>query len=91
MRSLKAIFLKQTVGISLTCLFSGIVVAFLSLFVHIYIMSENPEGRTTDSKKTSKANIEESPEPIAKTDPTEPVTVGGGAGGSKGESKGTTM
>lgn len=53
-------------------------------------MSENPEGRMTDSKKTSKGNIEESPEPIAKTDPTEPVTVGGGAGGSKGESKGTT-
>ena len=54
-------------------------------------MSENPEGRTTDSKKASKSNIEESPEPIGKPDPTEPVTVGGGAGGFKGEAKGTTI
>ena len=54
-------------------------------------MSGNPEGRTTDSKKASKSNIEESPEPIGKTDPTEPVTVSGGAGGSKGEAKGTTI
>ncbi|MFL6361596.1 MAG: hypothetical protein ACJ72V_19970 [Nitrososphaeraceae archaeon] len=52
-------------------------------------MSENPEGRTTDSKKTSKSNIEESSEPIGKPDPTEPVTIGGAAGGSKGEAKGT--
>jgi hypothetical protein len=48
-------------------------------------MSENPEGRTTDSEKASKSNITESPEPIGKPDPTEPVTVKGGAGGSKGE------
>ena len=54
-------------------------------------MSGNPEGRTTDSKKASKSNIEESPEPIGKPDPTEPVTVSGGAGGSKGEAKGTTI
>jgi hypothetical protein len=55
-------------------------------------MSENPEGRTTESKKTSKSNIEDkSPEPIGKPDPTEPVTVSGGAGGSKGEGKGTTI
>jgi hypothetical protein len=54
-------------------------------------MSENPEGRTIDSKKASKSNIEESPEPIGKPDPTEPVTVGGGAGGSRGEAKGTTI
>jgi hypothetical protein len=55
------------------------------------MMSENPEGRTTDSKKASKSNIEESPEPIGKPDPTEPVTVSGGAGGSKGEAKGTEV
>lgn len=61
--------------------------AFLSLCVHIGSMSGNPEGRTTDSKKTSKSNIDESPEPIGKPDPTEPVTVSGGAGGSKGEAK----
>ena len=54
-------------------------------------MSENPEERTTDSKKASKSNIEEYPEPIGKPDPTEPVTVIGGAGGSKGEGKGTTI
>ena len=51
-------------------------------------MSENPEERTTESKKASKSNIEESPEPISKPDPTEPVTVRGGAGGSRGEGKG---
>ena len=39
-------------------------------------MSENPEERTTQSKKASKSNIEESPEPIGKPGPTEPVTVG---------------
>jgi hypothetical protein len=54
-------------------------------------MSENPEERTTESKKASKSNIEESPEPIGKPDPTEPVTVRGGVGGSKGEAKGTTI
>ncbi len=54
-------------------------------------MSENPEERTTDSKKASTSNIEESPEPISKPDPTEPVTVRGRAGGSKGEEKGTTL
>jgi hypothetical protein len=57
----------------------------------ICIMSQNPEGRTTDSKKASKSNIEESPEPISKPDPTEPVTVSGGARGSKGEAKGTVV
>jgi hypothetical protein len=51
-------------------------------------MSENPEERTTESKKASKSNIEESPEPIGKPDPAEPVTVRGGAGGSRGEGKG---
>ncbi len=59
--------------------------------LYTHIMSENPEERTTDSKKASKTNIEESPEPIAKPDPTEPVTVRGGAGGSKGEAKGATI
>jgi hypothetical protein len=54
-------------------------------------MSENPEERTTESKKASKSNIEESPEPIGKPDPTEPVTVSGEAGGSKGEGKGATI
>jgi hypothetical protein len=58
---------------------------------HTYIMSGNPEGKATDSKKASKSNIEESPEPIGKPDPTEPVTVNGGTGGSKGEAKGTTI
>jgi hypothetical protein len=54
-------------------------------------MSGNPEGRATGSKKASESNIEESPEPIGKPYPTEPVTVIGGAGGSKGEAKGTTI
>ena len=54
-------------------------------------MSGNPEERTTDSKKASKSNIEESPEAIARPDPTEPVTVSGGTGGSKGEAKGTVV
>jgi hypothetical protein len=54
-------------------------------------MSGNPEERTTDSKKASKSNIEESPEPIGKPDPTEPVTVSGGTGGSKVEAKGTVV
>ncbi len=54
-------------------------------------MSGNPEGRTIDSERASKSNIEESPEPIGKPDPTEPVTVSSGAGGSKGEAKGATI
>ncbi len=55
-------------------------------------MSGNPVGRTTDSKKASKSNIEESPEPIGKPDPTEPVTVNSGAaGGSKLRAKGIAM
>ncbi len=54
-------------------------------------MSENPQERTADSRKASKSNIEESPEPISKPDPTEPVTVRGGAGGSKAEGKGATI
>jgi hypothetical protein len=53
-------------------------------------MSEKPEERTAESKKASKSNIEESPEPIGKPDPTEPVTVRGITGGSKGEEKGVT-
>jgi hypothetical protein len=78
--------------IVITVAFSTILSsAFLSLCVHIDSMSGNPEGRKTDSKKTSKSNIEESPEPIGKPDPTEPVTVSGGAGGSKGEAKETTI
>jgi hypothetical protein len=79
------------VGISVA--FSTILCSvFLSLCVHIDGMSGNPEGRTIDSKEASKSNIEESPpEPIAKPDPTEPVSFSGGAGGSKGEAKGTTI
>jgi hypothetical protein len=57
----------------------------------ICIMSQNPEGTTTDSKKASNSNIEESPEPIGKPDSTEPVTVSGEAGGSKAETKGTVV
>lgn len=54
-------------------------------------MSRNPEGKTTDSKKASKSNTEEPPEPIGKPNPTEPVTVSGAAGGSKGGSKGIAI
>ncbi len=54
-------------------------------------MSENSQERKADSRKTSKSNIEEHPEPISKPDPTEPITVRGGAGGSKGEGKGATI
>jgi hypothetical protein len=54
-------------------------------------MSGNPEGRITDLEKVSKSHIEESPEPIGKPNPTEPVTVSGAAGGSKGEAKGIAM
>ncbi len=54
-------------------------------------MSGNPEGKTKDSKKASKSSIEESPEPIGKPDPTEPMTVRGGAGGSEGEAKGAAI
>lgn len=54
-------------------------------------MSENPEERTTDSRKTSNSNIEQSPKPISKPDPTEPITGRGGAGGSRGEGKGATV
>jgi hypothetical protein len=78
--------------VGITVAFSTILCSvFLSLCVHIDGMSGNPEGRTTDSKKASKSNIEESPEPIARPDPTEPVSVSGRAGGSKGEAKGTTI
>jgi hypothetical protein len=77
---------------SVTDEFSILLLSFLSYNVHVIcIMSQNPEGRTRDSKKASKSNIEESPEPIGKPDPTEPVTVSGGAGGSKGEAKGTVV
>lgn len=54
-------------------------------------MSENPEERTTDLKKASNSNNGMSPEPTGKPDPTEPITVRGGAGGSKGEGKGATV
>ncbi len=54
------------------------------------MMSENPEGRTRDSEKASSSSIGESPEPIGKPGLTEPVTIRGGAGGSKGEAKGRT-
>ena len=54
-------------------------------------MSENQEERTTDSRKISNSNIEQSPKPISKPGPTEPVTVRGGAGGSRGEGKGATI
>ena len=56
-------------------------------------MSENLEEITTDSrKKTSNSNIEQSSsKPISKPDPTEPVTVRGGAGGSRGEGKGAAI
>jgi hypothetical protein len=57
-------------------------------------MSEQPEDRNNDSKKTAKNNIEQ-PEPLRKQDPTEPVTVEGGGtdqgrgGASAREGKGT--
>lgn len=54
-------------------------------------MSENPEERTIDSKKASNSNVGKSPEPTSKPDPTEPVTVRGGAGGSRGEGKGAAI
>lgn len=54
-------------------------------------MSENPEERTIDSKKASNRNVGKSPKPISKPDPTGPVTVRGGAGGSRGEGKGATI
>jgi hypothetical protein len=46
-------------------------------------MSEQPEERNRDSKKTAKDNIEQ-PGPVDKQDPTEPVTVGSGGGSSSG-------
>jgi hypothetical protein len=66
-------------------------VALLISLCPYYITSGSPERRTTDSKKASKSNIEESPEPIGKPDPNEPVTVSGAADGSKGEAKGIAM
>jgi hypothetical protein len=49
-------------------------------------MSENPEERNEDSRKASDSSIEQQAEPpVGKTDPTEPVKVGG----SK-EGKGTS-
>jgi hypothetical protein len=40
-------------------------------------MSEQPEGRTKDSEKAAKSNIEQpqQPEPLDRQDPTEPVKV----------------
>ncbi len=64
---------------------------FLCVNVLNYALSENPEERTANSRESSKSNIEQSPEPMSKPDPTEPVTVRGGAGGSKGEGKGATI
>lgn len=46
-------------------------------------MSEKPEDRNRDSKKSAEDNIEQ---PLDKQDPTEPVKVGGAR-----ESKGTTL
>jgi hypothetical protein len=40
-------------------------------------MSEQPEGRTKDTKNTAKDKIEQ-PAPIDKQDPTEPVGVESG-------------
>jgi hypothetical protein len=54
-------------------------------------MSGNSEGRKIDLEKVSKSNIEESPEPMGKPNPTEPVTVSGAAGRSKGEAEGIAM
>ncbi|HKU48431.1 MAG TPA: hypothetical protein VJP79_00650 [Nitrososphaera sp.] len=49
-------------------------------------MSENPEERNRDSRKASDSNIEQQAEPpLDKTDPTEPVKVGGAK-----EGKGTS-
>ena len=49
-------------------------------------MSEKPEERNRDSKKASESNIEQNSEPpVDKTDPTEPVRVGGAK-----EGKGTS-
>ena len=49
-------------------------------------MGENPEERNKDSRKASESSIEQQAEPpVGKTDPTEPVKVGG----SK-EGKGTS-
>jgi hypothetical protein len=42
-------------------------------------MSEQPEGRTKDTKNTAKDKIEQ-PAPIDKQDPTEPVGVESGHG-----------
>jgi hypothetical protein len=53
-------------------------------------MSEKPEERNRDSRKASESNIEQNAEPpLDKTDPTEPVRVGGAKEG-KGTST-TTM
>jgi hypothetical protein len=46
-------------------------------------MSEKPEERNKDSKKSAEDNIEQ---PVGKQDPTEPVQVGGAK-----EGKGTTL
>lgn len=46
-------------------------------------MSEKPEDRNRDSRKSAEDNIEQ---PLDKQDPTEPVKVGGAR-----ESKGTTL
>ena len=49
-------------------------------------MSDKPEERNKDSRKASEGNIEQGAEPpIDKTDPTEPVSVGGAK-----EGKGTS-
>jgi hypothetical protein len=51
------------------------------------MMSEQPEERNKDSRKSAKDRIEQ-PGPVDKQDPTEPVTVGSGKGSSGRESKG---
>jgi hypothetical protein len=53
-------------------------------------MSENPEERNRDSRKAAESNIEQQGEPpLDKTDPTEPVRVGGAKEG-KGTSTGAS-
>lgn len=43
-------------------------------------MSQNPEERNRDSRKSSDNNIEQQAEPLNKQDPTEPVQVSGSKG-----------
>lgn len=50
-------------------------------------MSQNPEERNRDSRKSSESDIEQSPEPpVDRQDPTNPVKVSGSR-----ESKGASL